>query len=543
MPKKICVARNKDYPILEVRPYGGLKQIGSNMVEFKTKGTHIILDCGILFPDEDAFDINYLIPDFSEMETPDALIISHGHEDHIGAITHFVERFPQVPIYAPPFALELIVLKLREKHLRADLRSYGPKDRIRLRDFDIFPIAVNHSIPHTYGLFFRPTTKMQDWGVFYVSDFKVDFHSPYEDPFDFARLQELSKSCLRRFLLADSTNILSSREKTLSEADVIPALASAFEAHSGRLFITTFASNIHRLQTIFILAEKHKRKVVLYGRSMKNYAEIAHRLGILKFNPKTLRDAESVDNRRKDLVIVASGCQGDFRSALNRIVSGSDRFFKLGEDDLVLFSSKAIPGNERKLSALINSIYELGARALTDGDATIHASGHPGRDDLRQVCEAYSPHVLIPIHGESSFLHRHAEAVETLAPDAEAAVMYNFDTLTLYPDDWEIVLGKAKSPILIQGKGMIERSAISQRRKIAQAGALFISQAHGGAVELSPYGISELPETIIKNIEKSVRESRGTLAERSEEVRVVARRLLQGHLGYRPVVFVHLHGK
>tara|TARA_R110000868_G_scaffold55424_5_gene172319 strand:- start:9177 stop:10787 length:1611 start_codon:yes stop_codon:yes gene_type:complete len=530
-------------PQLEVRPLGGLKQIGSNMVEFTSGDTRIILDCGILFPDDDSFDINYLIPDYRDMVAPEALIISHGHEDHIGAIKHFVAKFPNVPIHAPPFAIELIRLKLREEHLSAKIFPYGANDEIGFKDFVIHPIAVNHSIPDTYGLFFKATHPDQDWGLFYVSDFKVDFLTPYEEPFDFKRLIELSKNCKRRFLLADSTNILSKKEKTPSEADVIPELAAVLGAHSGRVFVTTFASNIHRIQTIITLAEKAKKKVVLYGRSMKNYAEIAHRMGILKFNPKTLRDPESIETNRKDLVIIASGCQGDFRSAMNRIANGSDRHFTLEKSDLVVFSSKTIPGNEKKVNGLINSIYELGAHAVTDADAAIHASGHPGKEDLRTVCDQYQPHVLIPIHGESSFLNKHADAVEILAPNAESAVMYNFDTLTLYADDWEIIVGDQKPPLMIQGKGIIERAAISQRRKIAQAGALFISHAAKGLVELSPTGLPEFPSELQQKLQSLVLDSHGTISQRSESIRVSARRLLQAEFGYRPVVFVHLHGK
>ncbi|MBH47593.1 MAG: hypothetical protein CME71_05435 [Halobacteriovorax sp.] len=537
------MARKKVTPQLEVRPLGGLKQIGSNMVEFSSGGTRIVLDCGILFPDDDSFDINYLIPDYREMAAPDALIISHGHEDHIGAIKHFVAKFPNVPIHAPPFAIELMRLKLREEHLTAKIFPYGPSDEITFKDFIIHPIAVNHSIPDTYGLFFKPTNPDHDWGLFYVSDFKVDFLTPYEEPFDFKKLINLSKNCKRRFLLADSTNILSKREKTLSEADIIPELSAVLGSHSGRVFVTTFASNIHRIQTIITLAEKAKKKVVLYGRSMKNYAEIAHRMGILKFNPKTLRDPESIETNRKDLVIIASGCQGDFRSAMNRIANGSDRHFTLEKNDLVVFSSKTIPGNEKKVNGLINSIYELGAQAVTDADATIHASGHPGKEDLKTVSDQYQPHILIPIHGESSFLNKHADAVEVLAPQAESAVMYNFDTLTLYSDDWEIIVGDQKAPLMIQGKGIIERSAISQRRKIAQAGALFISHASKGLVELSPTGLPEFTTELQQKLQSLVLDSHGSISQRSESIRVSARRLLQAEFGYRPVVFVHLHGK
>lgn len=513
------------------------------MVEFRAKGTHIVLDAGILFADDDVFDINYLIPDSKFLDRPDALIISHGHEDHIGAISHFVERFPDVPIHAPPFALELIRLKLREKNLSANLHSYIETDKIELRDFTIYPIAVNHSIPHTFGLYFKPTNPSDDWGVFYVSDFKVDFNSPYEAPFDFERLKSLSKDCKRRFLLADSTNILSRQHKTLSEADVIPGIANIFEEHKGRLFITTFASNIHRVQTIITLAEKHKRKVILYGRSMKNYAEIAQRLGILNYNVKTIRDVESVDANRKDLLILASGCQGDFKSAINRIVNGSDRHFQLNEDDLVVFSSKVIPGNEKKVSAILNLIYELGAQAITDADAIIHASGHPGKEDLRLLYEQFKPHVIIPIHGESSFLNKHADAIVELSPESESAVMYNFDTLAIDKDDWEIVAGEPLPPILIQGQNPIERSAISQRRKIAQAGVIFISQGSRDSIEITPWGLPVLPEGLVHKLERSVYESSGNLAQRQESVRVAARRMLQAYFGYRPVVFVHLHGK
>ncbi len=536
------MARKKT-PLLEVRPFGGLKQIGSNMVEFKSEQTHIILDCGILFPDDDSFDINYLIPDYSDLNEPEALIISHGHEDHIGAIVHFVKRFPKVPIHAPPFAIELMRLKLREEALTAKIISYGAKDKIEFKDFVIHPIAVNHSIPDTYGLFFKPTNPGNQWGLFYVSDFKVDFNSPYEPPFDFERLSQLSKDCELRFLLADSTNILSKKLKTTSEADLIPELGTLFETHKGRIFITTFASNIHRIQTIISLAEKNKKKVVLYGRSMRNYSEIAHRLGILNFDSKTLRDPESIEPHRKDIVVIASGCQGDFRSAMNRIVNGSDRHFSLQKSDLVIFSSKAIPGNEKSVNSLINGIYELGANAVTDGDALIHASGHPGKEDLKILCESYKPHVLIPIHGESSFLNRHADAVEELYPSAESAVMYNFDTLTLLKDDWEIIIGNQKQPLMIQGKGEIPKAAISQRRKIAQAGAVFISVGPKKIYEISSTGLPDFPSELNKKLERLVLEARGTLSQAAEEVRVGARRLLQAEFGYRPVVFVHTLGK
>ncbi|PIR29624.1 MAG: hypothetical protein COV38_09710 [Bdellovibrionales bacterium CG11_big_fil_rev_8_21_14_0_20_38_13] len=533
----------KSKPLLEVRPFGGLKQIGSNMVQFKAANTHIILDCGILFPDDDSFDINYLIPDYSDLEEPEALIISHGHEDHIGAIVHFVTRFPKVPIHAPPFAIELIRLKLKEEALGAKIISYGPNDKIEFKDFIIHPIAVNHSIPDTYGLFFKPTNPKEHWGLFYVSDFKVDFNSPYEPPFDFTRLSKLSRDCELRFLLADSTNILSKKLKTTSEADLIPELGAIFESHKDRIFITTFASNIHRIQTIISLAEKTKKKVVLYGRSMKNYSEIAHRMGILNFDPKTLRDAESIEPHRKDIVVIASGCQGDFRSAMNRIVNGSDRFFSLRKSDLVIFSSKAIPGNEKSVNSLINGIYELGAEAITDSDALIHASGHPGKEDLKMLCDAYKPHVLIPIHGESSFLNRHADAVDGLCPGAESAVMYNFDTLTLFKDDWEIIIGNQKPPLMIQGKGIIPRSAISQRRKIAQAGAVFISLSNKKTVEVSSTGLPDFPEELQKKLDRLILDSKGSLSQMAEEIRVGARRLFQAEFGYRPVVFVHTLGK
>lgn len=333
-------------PRIKIKPVGGVGQIGSNMTLIQGKTDTIIIDAGILFPYEDFFDIDYLIPNLETMPEPSHLIITHGHEDHIGAVIHVVKKFPKIKVLASPFTAGLIRKKLEFNHHPYPVTEYRHFDQLGFNDFTIDPIHVNHSIPETVGLLIKDIK--EEIGFFFISDFKIDFKTIYERPFDFEKLIKQSKDLKKRVLLCDSTNITSSTKETPSEADLIPILDQIYSEAESRIFITCFSSNIHRLMTFISLCKKHNKKLIPHGRSMISYLNTANELGMIPDFQSVVKMAESFTGSDENVVVLLSGCQGDFRGTFRRFCVGEDSQFKPRPTDTVILSSKAIPGNEKK---------------------------------------------------------------------------------------------------------------------------------------------------------------------------------------------------
>lgn len=527
---------------LSITPIGGVGQIGSNMTLVSTDETTVLIDAGILFPYEDFFDINYLIPNLSFIETaPKALIITHGHEDHIGAIVHVLNQFPEMEIYAPPFAKALIEFKLKDAHLNRHINTYRESDQIAIDDLLIDPIHVNHSIPETFGLHF--SHRIYSWSVLFISDFKVDLKSPYEKPFNFSKLHKLSHTKSHRILLCDSTNILSRNLKTPSEGDLIDDLEAVISS-STRVFASFFASNIHRLQTFINLASKHNRTCVLYGGSLLKYSQIALEQGLLTDPHNVLKEAKSVKANDENLLVLCSGCQADFRGSFRRVIFGEDTLFKPTSSDTFIFSSKPIPGNEKKIGLLYNKLAQLGANIVTADDYFIHASGHPGKEDIKQLIDNYNPQTLIPIHGESLFIRKYEEHIEKSFPKIKSRVLFNFDTYI--EDTDEILKREALEPIIIHGRYLtLEKNHLSERRKLACNGVLFISFSMKKRTEVSitPNGLPDLVLTQVDSFKEVLVErllaSKLSSEALAEESRIFARQYFAQHLGYKPMTFVH----
>ena len=535
--------------LVKITPLGGLGQIGSNMVHFEYGSESLLIDCGILFPYEDLFDLNYLIPDLDAIDiNPSKLIITHGHEDHIGAIIHVLQKFPQIEVFAPPFARELVLKKLGFNEVAHTIHEYGDSSQIDFKNFTIYPIRVNHSIPDSYGIL---VSDKKDFCCFYASDFKIDLTTDYEPPFDFKRLKDLTNNKKFRLLMADSTNITSKTLETPSEKDVFSELNSIIKSVEGRVFVTSFASNVHRLKSILISAKESGRKVIPYGRALKNYLGIAEKLGLLEGLEKTLVSEKSYTSKQGRYVILLSGCQGEFRGTLRRVAMGEDSIFKPGPKDTFVFSSKAIPGHEKKISILVNSLYSFGAKVITADDKLVHVSGHPGKNDLLKLYNEFSPTDIMPIHGETSFLHRHVEFINESFPQAKAHLFTNFDQAIISKKrEVDIKRFESPPPILIHGKHLeIERSAISQRRKIAANGVVFISinidsiSRFKPSFSVSLLGLPDMAQDIIEDLEPMIldfikQRKLKTLEEKGEEIRISARRILSQHLGYKPVTVV-----
>ncbi|WP_419168940.1 ribonuclease J [Halobacteriovorax sp.] len=531
---------------LTISPLGGVGQIGSNATLISYEETNIIIDAGILFPSEDCFDINYLIPDLSDVKLKISnIIISHGHEDHIGAISHYIEKFPEAQIHAPKFAKELIEDKLN--YLDLSKKIHRLDDTLIIDKIEINAVHVNHSIPNTKGLHLG--IKEIDTGILFISDFKSDFNCPYEGPIDLEQMKSLERKYTNRISMLDSTNITSSALRTTSESELKSDLSKFIKDAPGRVFITCFASNIHRIQTIFDIAKEQNLKVITYGRSLLKYTRIASECEIFD-DHGLIREVESVQDLSKKQIIICSGSQGEFRGTVKRISSGNDKFFKVNEKDTFIFSSKAIPGNEKKLAFLYNELTSSGAEVITNANGLIHASGHPGKEDLKDVYEAYLPTIAIPIHGETYFIRKHIEFLNTILPKSKALEIANRDVVTIFANG-EVKLNKTEEvpPILIHGNRIeIEREKISERRKMATLGSVFVSIANNsikkasGRVHITALGIPYEEDQLnqLKELCFNLYQEKGTLDQRSEKIRIATRRYFQNILGYRPLAIVHI---
>lgn len=528
-----------------IQPIGGLGQIGSNMmvITAPSKKTYVI-DCGILFPFEDTFNLNYLIPNFEDIQEPEFVIITHGHEDHIGALPHLLEKFPGLTVFAPPFAGELIRRKAEYFPRKLDFKiKTNVSEEIDTDDLIFRYIQVNHSIPDTYGIVIK--NKKTKTTAFYISDFKVDHQAVHEPPFDFKLLDKYTTESSKRILLADSTNITSSLNKTTSEQELLPAFRKHLNTDRRRVFVTTFSSNIHRLYNLYELAQDTGRKFVLYGRSMRNYWETAVNTGTI---PNGLRvyDVDEIDVKKDKLLVTVSGCQGDFKSTFRRVAYDQDSHFKLDDKDLFLLSSKEIPGNEKRISQSLNELSLRGVEIITHRDDLIHASGHAGKDDLAEVIEKFKPNTFIPIHGETFFLERHKQWIRTDHKNVRSFTLLNHDIFN-FEKEHTIVCQEPPAPILIQGAANeVSKEAIKERRKIAEGGLLvvsvFLDKNKKIDFSLNTQGCNVIEvvgeEKFNDLVRKVISKAKGQLDQ--EELRIAIRKIVSDLTGIRPVVIVML---
>lgn len=532
--------------LVSITPLGGVGQIGSNMTLVSSEGHNIIVDAGILFPYEDFFGINYLIPNVAHLKKVDDLVITHGHEDHIGAIIHFLESFPEVNVHAPLFAAKLIERKLNFNKTRKKINIYQANTTLKLGDVKVDPVQVNHSIPDTFGLHFSFQNKVS---LFLVSDFKIDHKTPYEQPFDFKRLNKVSKGFAKKVLMADSTNMMSKTLATLSEIDLKDPLQNIIKESKQHTFITTFSSNIHRIQTILNIAKEEKRPVVAIGRSMKAYIETALATEHLKESTKVHFDLTHL--KSKNIIFIISGCQADFKSALRRIINGDDKTIKPKKGDTLVFSSKSIPGHEKRIGLVINKAIEQGLSVYSDQNALVHVSGHPGKEDLEELYRNYHPNVAMPIHGESRFLEEHRKFLANKFPEVECHRLLNHSTLKITKElEFKTKLNEKIDPIIIHGNRLeLDKASISERRKMATQGLVTLSLNSKYQFELQSLGIPDIDNKLLEEAQEHCQKvvslfnakdiAKGDSSVK-EELRLNIRNFFTQVLGYKPLVIVHL---
>lgn len=468
---------------LRVIPLGGMREIGKNMTVYEYGDDMIVVDCGIAFPDEEMPGIDVVIPDFSYVfdnrHKLRGVFITHGHEDHIGALPYFLKDI-QVPVYSNHLPAELIRRKIEDRGTgvkNAQLIKVSDGDIIGVGSFTVEFIHVNHSIEDANALAIRTPA-----GVIYHSgDFKIDHTPIHGKPMDLARIGAIGDEGVL-LMVCESTNI-ERKGYTPSERMVGESLSELFGKATGRIFVTTFSSNVSRVQQIVTAAERYDRKVALIGRSMLNVFDAANSLGYIDMKPETLIDVTQIDRYPADkLVLITTGSQGEPMAALTRMAFSEHRTVELVPGDTVILSSSAIPGNEKSVYRVINELYKRGAHVIYESLSDIHVSGHAYQEELKMLHNLLRPEYFIPGHGEYRHLYRHAELANQLGCAWEKIFLLgNGDIFEYQPE-----VAKARisgftnaEGVLIDGSGVgnIDNLVLRDRRLLSDDGvvAVFIA--------------------------------------------------------------------
>jgi ribonuclease J len=400
---------------LRVVPLGGLGDIGRNMTVFETEGRLLVVDCGVLFPEDSQPGVDLILPDFEHirerLDTLEAIVLTHAHEDHIGAVPYLLREAPQVPVLGSRLTLALLEAKLREHRIKATTIEVSEGDVVRHGPFGLEFVAVNHSIPDALAVFIDTAAGT----VLHTGDFKMDqlpLDGRITDLRSFARLGERGVD----LFLVDSTNA-EVPGFVRSEREIEPAIDRTFSSASGRIVVASFASHIHRIQQIIDIARRHGRKVAFFGRSMVRNMGVARDLGYLEMPDGMLVTAEQLAELPDDqVVLVCTGSQGEPMAALSRIAN-NDHQIKVGPGDTVILASSLIPGNENAVGRVINGLTRLGAKVVHKGNAMVHVSGHAAAGELLYCYNIVGPRNVMPVHGEPRHLKANAElAVQTGVP-------------------------------------------------------------------------------------------------------------------------------
>lgn len=472
---------NNAGPGLKVIPLGGLEQIGMNITAFEYEDSIVVVDCGLSFPDDDMLGIDLVIPDVTylkeNMDRVKGFVITHGHEDHIGALP-YVLRELNIPIYATRLTMGLIENKLREHnllgHTKRKVIKFGQS--VNLGQFRIEFIKTNHSIVDAAALAIHSPAGT----VIHTGDFKVDYTPVYGEAIDLQRFAELGKKGVLA-LMCDSTNA-ERKGFTQSERTVGRTFDTIFHEHQGsRLIIATFASNVDRVQQIINTAHKYGRKVVVEGRSMVNIIETAMNLGCINIPDNTLVDIDRLKDYPDDrTVIITTGSQGENMAALSRMASSVHRKVSIGPNDTIIFSSNPIPGNEKAVTRVINELEQKGAEVIFQD---VHVSGHACQEEIKLMYTLVQPKYAVPVHGEYKHLKAQAGIAEELGiPKENIFILHSGNVLELTEEKADIVGSVPCGAILVDGLGVgdVGNVVLRDRQHLAEDGIMIVVVALDG---------------------------------------------------------------
>ena len=462
---------------LKIIPLGGLNEIGKNMTVYEYGGELIVVDCGMAFPGDDMYGIDCIIPDVSYLIKNRArirgLFITHGHEDHIGAIPYVLKQV-NMPIYCTRFTAGLIKLKLEEHGLlkSTKLLTVEPGKSVRTGKFTVEFIHVNHSIADSVA--FAIHTKMGV--VVHTGDFKIDSTPIDGEVIDLARFGELGKEGVL-CLCADSTNV-ERPGYTMSESAVGQTFMRQFQGCEERIIVTTFASNVHRIQQVLDAAAAHGRKVAVTGRSMENIMRVSTELGIMKVPKNTLVDINKIKSLPKNKqVIVTTGSQGEEMSALYRMAFSTHKQVELGPDDKVIISASAIPGNEVTVSRVINELFRKGVKVVYDRADMLHVSGHACQEELKIIHALTKPRFFVPLHGEQRMLQIHCQLAQQMGLERNhVAIGENGGVIELTAKTLKTGSSVPAGEIYVDGSGVGDVGAVvmRDRKRLAEDGMVVV---------------------------------------------------------------------
>lgn len=543
--------------VLELIPLGGVGEFGMNCMAVRYDDEMIIIDAGMGFPEESVYGVDVCVPDFNFLEeyreNITAIILTHGHEDHLGALPYILKKF-NVPVYASHFTVGLAERKLEEHDLMDDvlIHRVEPRQVVELGPFKVEFIRASHSLIDCFSLAIRTPVGT----IVHTGDYKVDETPVIGEPIDLRTLRSYGQEGVLA-LLSDSTNA-TVPGRTPSERAVIPAFEEIFAEATGRIIVAAFASSIHRLQIVFDIAHQFNRKVCVLGRSMLKNVEIAEELGYLDI-PDGLVVSQSETKRLddNDVVFLVTGSQGEPRAALSQMANQSYKGLTVEEGDTVVLSARIIPGNERAISRLIGAIYKRGANIIEEKRRLIHVSGHASQEDIKIMTEAVRPKFVVPIHGEYRMLFRHKEFIKNHLNYREEDIILieNGDVLELDGERATIVNKHEIGRTFIDESGFeeIDREVVRERKQLAYDGVVTLVvtlDEETGELEAPPEIIArgligtdsnngflkEAQRIVTQAVANAPKIERHDTSLMKEHIRVELKRFIQKQTGAKPVI-------